>query len=107
MPRLVAASISITSTAVAGADLATGIAYPAGLGHRMVLRLAIQRHRQNARDGGFADAAMPAEDVAVRDASLLNGILQGAGDVVLPDHFGEFLWPVFARENLVTHGRKT
>ncbi len=92
---------------VAGANLDAGIANSAGLGHRMVLRPAIQRHRQNARDGGLADAAMAAEDVAVRDASLLDGVLQGAGDVVLPDHLGEFLWTVFARENLVTHGGKT
>ena len=91
---------------IAGANLAAGIANAARLGHGMVLRLAIQRHRQNARDGGLADPAMSAEDVAVRDASLLDGVLQGAGDVVLPDHVGEFLWPVFARENLITHGRK-
>ena len=55
---------------VAGANLDARIANAAGLGHGMVLRPAIQRHRQNARDGGLADAAMAAEDVAVGDASL-------------------------------------
>ena len=88
------------------ADFAAGVAHPARLWHRMVLRLAIQRHGQNARDGGFADAAVSAEDVAVRDTLLLDGVLQGAGDVVLPDDFGELLWPVFAGKNLVAHGRK-
>ena len=91
---------------VAGANLDAGIAHAARLGHGMVLRPAIQRHRQNARDGGLADAAMPAEDVAVGDALLLDGILQRAGDVLLPDHVGELLWTVFARQNLVTHGRE-
>ena len=91
---------------IAGANLAAGIAHAARLGHWMVLRLAIQRHRQDARDGGLADAAMPAEDVAVRNPALLDGVLQGASDVLLTDDVGEFLWPVFARENLVTHGRK-
>ena len=81
---------------IAGANLGAGIANAAGLGHRMVLRAAVQRHGQNARDGGLADAAMPAEDVAVRDALLLDGVLQGAGDVVLPDNVSELLGPVFA-----------
>jgi hypothetical protein len=31
--------------------------------------------------------------------------LQGAGDVVLPDHLGEGLRTVFAGEHAVTHGR--
>ncbi len=91
---------------IAGANLAARIANTARLGNRMILRLAIQRHRQDARDGGFADAAMAAEDVSVRDAPLPNGVLQGAGDVLLPDDLGEFLWPVFAGKDLVAHGRK-
>src|SRR5664280_3560257 len=90
---------------VAGADFDARIANPARLGHRMVLRLAIQRHRQNTCDGRLADAAVAAADVAVGDASLRNGILQRAGDVLLPDHLGELLWTVFARQNLITHGR--
>ena len=81
---------------IACANLGTGIANTARLGHRMVLRTAVQGHRQDARDGGLADAAVSAEDVAVCDALLLDGVLQGAGDVVLPDDIGEFLWPVFA-----------
>ena len=69
---------------------------PQGSGTGWSLRPAVQRHRQNARDGGFADAAMSAEDVAVGDALLLDGVLQGAGDVVLADDVGELLGPVFA-----------
>src|SRR5664280_1148748 len=90
---------------VAGADFDARIADAARLGHRMVLRLAIQRHRQNTRDGRLANAAVAAKDVAVGDASLRDGILQRAGDVFLPDHLGELLWTVFARQNLITHGR--
>ena len=72
----------------------------------MVLGAAVQRHGQNARDGGFADAPVPAEDVAMSDTLLLDGVLQGAGDVLLTDHVGKLLGSVFARQNLVTHGRK-
>ncbi len=46
---------------------------------------------------------MAAEDIAVRDALLRDGILQGAGDVFLTDDVGEFLRPVFARQDLVAH----
>ena len=49
---------------------------------------------------------MPAKNVAVSDAFLLNGVLQGAGNVFLPDDFGEFLRPVFARKNLIAHGEE-
>ena len=47
---------------------------------------AIQGHGQNASNRRFADAAMSAEDIAVRDALLLDGVLQRAGDMVLPDN---------------------
>src|ERR1017187_7826853 len=70
---------------VAGANFDARIADPARLGYGMVLRLAVQRHRQNTRDGRLADAAMAARDVAVGNASLRNGVLQRAGDVSLPD----------------------
>ena len=104
MPRLVAASISITS-GVAGANLGAGIANAAGLGHRPFRRAAVHRHGQDAGDRRLADSAMTAEDIAVRDALLRDGILQGAGDVLLANNVGEFLRPVFARQNLVAHAR--
>ena len=78
----------------------------AGLGDWTIFGAAIQCHRQNASDGGLADAAMAAEDVAVGGASLLDGVLEGAGDVLLSDDLGEFLRTVFAGQDGVTHGRK-
>ena len=91
---------------VALADFDAGVAHAARLGDGMIVRTAVQRHGQNARDGGFADAAVSAEDVAMCNALLLDGIFQGAGDVLLPDDVGEFLRSIFAGQNLVTHGRK-
>jgi hypothetical protein len=39
----------------------------------------------------------------VRNPPLLDGVLQRAGDVLLPDDVGEALWPVFACQDLVSH----
>ena len=64
---------------------------------------AIQRHGQDAGDGGFSDSAMPAEDVAVSNALLLDGVLQRAGDMFLADDVGESLRAVFARQDGITH----
>lgn len=72
----------------------------------MILRAAIQSSRENASDGGLADAAMSAEDIAVGGASLLDGILQGARDVLLSDDLGKFLRTVLARQDGVTHEEK-
>ena len=58
----------------------------------------------DARDGGFADAAMAGEDVAVRDAVLGEGVQQGARDVVLAGHVGKALRTIFSGQNLITHG---
>ena len=49
---------------------------------------------------------MSAENVAVRDPLLLDGVLERAGYVVLPDDFRELLRTVFSGKNLVAHGRK-
>jgi hypothetical protein len=68
---------------------------------------AIQGGGQDAGDGGFADAAVAAEDVAVCGASLGDGILQGAGDVLLSDDLGELLRTIFARQDGVGHARRT
>ena len=69
----------------------------------MIFGAAIQGHGQNAGDGGLADAAVAAEDIAVRDAFLRDGVLEGAGDVLLSDDLGEFLRTVFAGQDGVTH----
>ena len=92
---------------VAGADLGAGLADVAGLGGGAVGGAdgvaAVEGHGQDAGDGGFADAAVAGEDVAVRDAVLGERVEQRAGDVVLADDVGEERGAVFAGENLVRH----
>ncbi len=66
-------------------------------------RAAVERHGQDAGDGGLADAAMAAENVAVRDAFLRKRVEQRAGDVVLPGDVREALGAIFAGENEVGH----
>ena len=88
---------------ISRANFRARVAHSARFGYRLVRGAAIQRHGQDARDGGLADAAMAAENVAVGGASLLDGVLQGAGNVLLPDDLGEFLRTVFAGQNLVAH----
>ena len=78
-------------------------AHAAGLGHRMILRTAVQRHREDSRDGGLPNAAMAAKYVAMGRASLLDSVLQRTGHVLLSDDLGEFLGTVFARQDGVTH----
>ena len=46
---------------------------------------------------------MAAEDIAMRDAVLRDRVLQGTGNVFLADDVGEFLRPVFARQDLIAH----
>ena len=61
----------------------------------MVLR-QFKRHGQDARDGGFADSAVAAEDIAMRYPLLFERIAQSAGHMVLPDNIREALRTVFA-----------
>ena len=91
---------------ISGADFGAGLANAARFRHGLVGRSAVERHGQDARDGGLADAAVAAEDVAVGGTSLLDGVLQGAGNVFLSDDLGELLRTVFARQNLIAHGRE-
>ena len=63
----------------------------------------VQATRQYARHGGFAGAALPRKNVAVRDAVLRDGIFERGLDVFLIDHVGERLGPVFAGDDLI-HG---
>ncbi len=78
---------------VAGANFETGVANEAGLGggpfRAADLVPAVERRGQDAGDGGLADAAMAAEDVAVRYAVLRERVQQRTRDVVLPDNIGE------------------
>ena len=91
---------------IAGANLGARFADAAGFRNGLIFRAAVQGHGQDARDRGFANAAVAAEDVAVGGASLFEGVLEGAGDVLLSDDLGEFLGTVFAGQDGVTHGRK-
>ena len=92
---------------VTGTNFGARFADAAGFGDRMIGRTAIQRHRQNARHRGFPNAAMPAKNVAVSHAVLLNGIFQRASDMLLPDHVGEALRTVFAGQDRVAHARSS
>src|SRR5262249_6805723 len=84
-------------------DLRTRFAYSARLGHRLVRRPAVERHGQNARHGGLPDTPVSAKDISVSRAPLLNGVLQGLGDVLLPYDLGELLRTVLAGQNLIAH----
>ena len=47
---------------------------------------------------------MPAENIAMRDSLLGNGVLQCTCDVLLPDDIGKTLRSVLSGEDLITHG---
>ena len=109
IPRRLAQLADLINAAVSGsvnldhihraalADFHARIAFSAGGGSGLIGRAAIQCHGQNARHRGFADAAVPAEDVAMRDPLLRDGVFQCAGDMLLPDDFIKTLGPVLAR----------
>src|SRR5258708_38246255 len=69
----------------------------------MLRRTAGQRHGQNAGKRGLADPPMSAEDIAMGNPLLRDGIPQRSGHMLLPDHLGKTLRPVFARQNLIAH----
>ena len=101
MPRLDAASISITSGELPPPISRQLAQTPQGV---VVGPLyAVQAARQNARDGGFAGAALAGKDVAVRDAVLRDRVLERGADVLLADQLRERLGPVFSGDDLV-HG---
>src|ERR1039458_6671303 len=64
---------------------------------------AVQAARQDARHGGLAGSALAREYVAVRDAVLRDGVFERGLDVLLIHHVGERLGPVFPGDDLV-HG---
>ena len=78
---------------VALTDFEAGFAVVAGLGRGALggayLGPAVEGAGEDAGNGGLADAAVAAEDVAVGDAILGEGVEQGSGDVVLSDDVGE------------------
>jgi len=89
--------------AAALGDLEAGVALSAGLGGGALL--AIQRLREDAGGGGFTDPARTHKKVGLSEALGVHRILQGARDVILPDHLGEGLRTVFSGEHTVTHAQ--
>src|SRR3954468_10394452 len=59
---------------ITGANLGAGVAYAAWLRNWLVRGAAVPCHCQNARERGFADPAMPAEDVAMSNACRLYSV---------------------------------
>src|SRR6185437_1051024 len=66
--------------------------------------LAIQRLRENPRDGSLADATRAGEEIRVMHAPRIQRVRQCLDDVLLPDQFIELLRAPFAGENLIAHG---
>ena len=69
---------------------------------------AVDGPGQDARGGGLAGAAGPAEEVGVGDLVAGDGVAQGAGDVLLPDQrvalgVGEGLGPPLVVEGDGSH----
>src|SRR2546427_8882524 len=89
---------------IPSANLRTRVASAARFRHRLIRGPAIQGHSQNAGHRCLANPAVPAKDVAVRRPPLLNGILERAGNMLLPDYLGEFLRTVLTRQDLIAHG---
>ena len=80
----------------AGGDLAAVLACAAGLDAVPVR--AVQRLREDAGGRGLADAARADEQVGVRDAAALDGVAQGADDVLLADNVAEVRRAVLQRQ---------
>ena len=79
----------------AAAALAAGI--------RADSALAVQALGQDARDGGFADAAGAGEQERVVQAVLVQPVDQGLRDVLLADQLLKRFGAPLARQDLVTH----
>ena len=71
---------------------------------RMYVRAApgVESLGEQARNGGFARAARPHEEICVADSAGLYGVGERAHNVLLPDEFGKLLWAVPARYYLIT-----
>ena len=85
MPRLEAASISMTSTELPAAISMQLAHTPQGVVGGPFD--AIQTARQDAGHRGLAGPALPRKNVAVRDPVLRDGVLERRLDVLLADQF--------------------
>ena len=97
MPRLLAPSISSTSTSSPAAMALQMSHSPQGVGVGPLL--AVEGLGEDAGGGGLADAAGAGEQVGVGDAVAGEGVGQGPGDGLLADEVGERLRPVAAGED--------
>ena len=86
---------------VAGGNLFARVANPTRRDRWSVN--AVQRFRQDSRGRRFSGATRADKNVGMRQAVLLDGILERAGDVILSDDFVERLGPVFSGKNRVAH----
>src|SRR5258708_3643617 len=77
----------------AGGDLEAAGADAAGLAGGTLD--TVQTARQNPGDSRLPRAALARQDIAVRDAVLGDGIFQRGLDMLLVDHVGKRLGPVF------------
>ena len=76
----------------------------AGVRHGATLAIhanAIQRTRNDARGGGFADTAHARQQKGVMHAPLGKSVAQGTHQHILPDQIIEIRGPVFARQYAV------
>ena len=97
MPRLLAPSISSTSTSPPADTLLADVALVAGRRRRAAL--AVERLGQNAGGRGLADAAGTGEQIGVADAIAGDRLLQRPGDVLLADQLVERLRPIAASDD--------
>ena len=102
MPRLLAPSISSTSTSSPAADALADVALVAGRRRRALH--AVERLGQDAGGRRLADAAGAGEQVGVADAIAGDGVLQRPGDVLLADELVERLRPIAASDDGVAAG---
>jgi len=68
---------------------------------------AVEGFGKDAGGGGFTDATGTDEKKGVGEATLGDGVGEGADDVVLTDEFGKGARAVFASEDEVSHKEST
>src|SRR4029077_2653823 len=84
----------------ASPDARAGIALPARLTRRpRTASLSIERHREDTRRRGLANATRPREKVSVRPPSPRHGPTQRGRHVILHEEVGKALGTVFAGES--------
>ena len=90
---------------IARGDADANVALVAGRGRRSAN--AIERLGENAGGRSLPHAARPGEKIRVPDAVAGDGLLQGAGDVLLAHQFIERLRPISPGDDDVSAGRQT